>query len=370
MAIDRRAFSSSLLALGLGMMLPDTARTGAGGGFLSTGMDELRKRHLVSRLGPDLGIRWDLALPARGHGTAVRPGHDEGLVVARRPGTYAIAFGLDDGRARHTIDPAAGRHFYGHGVYSLDGRTLWMTENDFETGRGVVGVYDAGAGYKRLGEFATGGIGPHQLLLTADGRTLAVANGGILTHPERGREKLNLETMRPSLAYIDGGSGRIARQAFFETERERKLSIRHMAALAGGGVAVGCQDQADDGETPPLVYLHDRRSGEALMPAPMPADVLARFNGYCGSVACDGSGGTLAVSSPRGGLIGFWKLPGRSWQGHVELADGCGLAPGGRGMTVSSGKGVLENVADGLVPAGTAEHPFRRWDNHMTAIPA
>ncbi len=370
MTLNRRAFNTSLIALGLGMMVPGGARAAAAkGGFLSTGYDELRARHLVSRIGADLDIMWDLQLPARGHGTAVRPGKDEGLVVARRPGEYAIAFDLADGHELHRITPAPGRHFYGHGVYSDDGKTLWMTENAFETGIGVIGVYDVSAGYKRVAEFSSGGIGPHQHLMMKDGKTLAVANGGIRTHPDKGREKLNIGTMRPSLAYIDPMSGRITDQVFFEDLRQQKLSIRHMATLADGLVAVGCQDQESDGRHLPLVYIHDRAGDRGLQPVAIPEDMLERFNGYCGSVACDAQGQTLAVSSPRGGLVGFWALPAGTWEGHIELVDGCGLAPGAvHGIVASSGSGRVGNWAEPLVPSESAEHAFRRWDNHMTAI--
>lgn len=371
MTLDRRTFNTSLLALGFGIMFPNWARAAGAGGVLSTGYDVLHARHMVSRLTADLDIAWDLALPARGHGTAVRPTNGEGLVVARRPGMYAVVFGLVNGDERITISPAPGRHFYGHGVYSSDGRILWMSENDFDGGRGVIGVYDAENGYARVGEFESGGIGPHQFELMDDGKTLAIANGGILTRPDRGREKLNLDTLRPSLAYIDGASGRITDQVFFETARAQKLSIRHMTTLPGGRIAVGCQDQVSDGTSPPLVYLHDRTNSEGLRPVQTPPHMLRRFNGYCGSVVCDGRSGTLAASSPRGGLIGFWALPSGKWAGHIDLTDGCGLAPErDGGFMASSGKGTLGSWGADTRPAATAKLPFRRWDNHMTVIDA
>ena len=77
----------------------------------------------------------------------------------------------------------------------------------------------------------------------------------------------------------------------------------------------------------------------------------------------------LAVSSPRGGLVGFWALPAGKWEGHIELADGCGLAPGPEGgILASSGSGRVGRWAETRAPAETSEHAFRRWDNHMTAI--
>jgi hypothetical protein len=56
----------------------------------------------------------------------------------------------------------------------------------------VIGVRDASAGYRHIGELPSHGIGPHDLALLSDERTLVVANGGIRTHPDRRREELNL----------------------------------------------------------------------------------------------------------------------------------------------------------------------------------
>src|SRR5438552_1061500 len=78
-----------------------------------------------------------------------------------------------------------------HGAFSADGSLLYATENDNLTGSGLIGIYDATAGYRRLGEMSSRGIGPHDLALMPDGMTLAVANGGLRTLPESGREVLN-----------------------------------------------------------------------------------------------------------------------------------------------------------------------------------
>ena len=84
-------------------------------------------------------------------------------------------------------------------MFSPDGALLYATENDFDNAAGMVGIYDARAVSSAIGEFPTHGVGPHELLLLDDGATLAIANGGIETHPDFGRAKLNIATMKPSL---------------------------------------------------------------------------------------------------------------------------------------------------------------------------
>ena len=149
--------------------------------------------------------------------------------AARRPGAPPL---------RHPAD----RHFYGHGVFDPTGRLLFATENDVASGQGVLGVYDAADGYRRVGELPAHGVGPHDVALLPDGRTLAVANGGILTRPETGRAKLNLGTMRPSLSYVEAGAAACSRSAAGVDLRQ--LSIRHLAQVLAAWSPPGCSGRA------------------------------------------------------------------------------------------------------------------------------
>ena len=162
---------------------------------------------LLDESGRDLRV---VPMPARGHSFAIDAAGGRAVVFGRQPGFFALGFGL--GAAGPVeLDLPQDRHFFGHGAFFDDGRLLAATENDFDGGRGVLGIYDASAGgaYRRVGEFDCGGIGPHEVLLLPDGKTLCVANGGILTHPDYGKLELNLDTMRPSLAYLDAASGKL-----------------------------------------------------------------------------------------------------------------------------------------------------------------
>ena len=160
-------------------------------------------KHYVSGFEQRGDTRFSLPLPDRGHAMAFHPTRPEMVVFARRPGRFAVIVNDEEGIALRRVDAADGRHFYGHGTFSPDGRILFATENDYESGKGVVGLYDASDGYHRIGEYPSHGIGPHELILMPDGKTLAIANGGIRTHPDHGRAKLNLDTMAPSLVFTD-----------------------------------------------------------------------------------------------------------------------------------------------------------------------
>ena len=149
-----------------------------------------------------------LDLPDRGHDITFDPVSRRSVVFARQPGTFAVVFDHAGEAEPVTIASVEGRHFYGHGVFSPDGALLYATENDFDNAAGMIGVYDATDGFRRIGEFATHGVGPHELLLCPDGKTLAIANGGIETHPDFGRAKLNIATMQPSLVFIDRAPAR------------------------------------------------------------------------------------------------------------------------------------------------------------------
>ena len=145
----------------------------------------------------------EVALPARGHDMAVHPESGRAVAFARRPGTFAVAFDLFADKTPQVFLARSDRHFFGHGAYSADGKLLFATENDSAASAGIIGIYDATNAYARIGEFSTRGIGTHEAILLPDGKTLAIANGGIETVPEYGRQELNIPSMDPSLAFTD-----------------------------------------------------------------------------------------------------------------------------------------------------------------------
>jgi hypothetical protein len=150
-------------------------------------------------------------LPARSHGLLLDPlDSSQAIAVARRPGEYILRFNVRSLRTTILREPEFDRVFEGHAAFSADGQTLYSSESDRDSGQGLVGVRDSVTLAKR-GEFATHGIGPHALLVDDDG-SLLVANGGILTLPETGRIKRNIERMDPSLVRLAAADGQLLGQ--------------------------------------------------------------------------------------------------------------------------------------------------------------
>ena len=303
-----------------------------------------------------------IALPDRGHDVTISTTAGRGVVFARQPGTFAVVFDPAGRDAPVTLSSVAGWHFFGHGVFSPDGKLLYATESDFEAARGVVGIFDATDGYRRIGEFPTFGTGPHEMLLMPDGVTLVVANGGIETHPDYGRAELNLETMDPSVVFIDRRDGRLVGQLRLEAELHQ-LSIRHMAIDGRGRVWFGCQFRGAPSQSPQLVGYASLDGKIELIE--LPPETLADLRNYVGSVATSADGNTIAVSSPQGDRLVAIDVEGRRPVLVETLRDGCGLAPDGTGFVASSGLGQLIGLAG--AERATTMYDFK-FDNHLLRV--
>ena len=327
----------------------------------------LNGRYAVVAVGEDGDIAFDLDLAGRGHGLAVRPGGGEALCFARRAGRFAVVVDMLAGAVATEIPSAAGRHFSGHGLFVRGGDLLLTTENDEEKHQGLIGLYDATANYARIGEFPAFGIGPHDLALLADGRTLVVANGGIdKRHDDTGGR--DLSDIRSDLVYLDWQSERLLERVTLDPQFAR-LSIRHLAVTEGGDVVAALQDSAEVPDLDwPLGFLH--RPGGAPRWLETPQGGWGRLRGYCGAAAVDSGAGLIAMSSPRGNCIGLWDESGAALQA-LEIHDGCGLSATGRPgqLLVSSGSGELFAVArDDARPSSLGANGEFRFDNHMIRI--
>ncbi len=373
--IDRRHLLQLLAgsAAGLGLMKSPAAAAG----LFQAGLDEplfagARRNadgsHAIALVTPEGLEALTIPLPGRGHDIAFEPRSRRAMAFARRPGNFAVLFDVDGRREPVLVTAPKGRHFYGHGVFSLDGRLVYATENDYATARGLLGVYDvSGEEPTRIGELETGGIGPHDILLAPDGRTIVVANGGIKTHPDSGREKLNLDSMTPSVTFMDRESGAILASHMLDRSLHQ-LSLRHMAQDGAGRVWVGGQYEGPEGDRPPLLVRLSR--DEAPLSFLAPDAVQDGLENYVGSVAMNASGEVVATSHPRGNRILYWAAADGSFLGAQKVTDGCGLAAlDATGFLIADGQGGLSYSDDPMVsPEPLAIVAGISWDNHLAAF--
>jgi hypothetical protein len=354
----RRSFIASLLATA---SLPTLTWSDAGGPAYLAAAKEADGTYALIGL-TDTGEQvFNIPLPARGHAGAGHPARPEAVAFARRPGTFALVIDCAFGQVMHHLEAPTGLHFSGHGVFSADGRTLFTSETENEGGAGRIGVWNADQGYSRTGSFASGGIGPHEILRLPNSDTLVVANGGIIAALDDERSKLNLDTMAPNLSYLTS-QGALVEQVTLSASLH-KNSIRHLAVAADGTVGFAMQWEGDTSETPPLLGLHKRGSEVRLVTVP---DRLApRLKNYAASIAFENSGDRIAITCPKGGVLVSFDSNGTD-PIIIERRDVCGLSSAQMGLFVTDGLGGV------LLVQGEEVRPLsvfgRSWDNHLIKV--
>ena len=332
--------------------------------WLVSAATDNNNQHFVSAIDLQGNEISRISLPARGHDAidvAGKPGR--AIVFARRPGLFAFEVDFISGRIVHQIAPEKGYHFYGHGVLSKKNNSLLTSENHYGTGNGYIVERDL-SNYQIINRYRSGGIGPHQIALMSDDKTLVIANGGIKTHPEQPRKKLNLDSMKPNLSYLDLGSGKIIEQHQLNNPQ---LSIRHLAVSAQDKVIAGLQYQGTKTDLVPLAISHVQ--GGPLKYLKAPNHQWRSMSQYTASVCVDNNNALVAISCPLADMITYWSLHNDGFLGTDRLSDGAGLAYTDK-LFASSGKGQITELAKGNTYSSKLVFSFDklRWDNHMLAM--
>lgn len=374
-AFGRRNFLLTLGALGV---LPHAALAMApdGEGMQTTLIGaswrgpRLGDTHYAGVLAADwqrktLEIRYEIALPTRPHGLVPEAGG--GLLVnGLRPGTWLLRCD-GEGKLMRQVDvtqESANVRLSGH--VAVGRELLYTTEIDYKTDQGRIGVRDPRS-LRKLDEWASGGIEPHQALVDEAGNLL-IANGGV--RRTLADKKFGLREMDASLVRLDGGNGR--KQGLWKLDDPR-LSLRHLAwnrAPGGDQPYLGVAMQAE----------HDEPALRAAAPilAVLDGDTLrtpTRDNdghGYAGDISAAFNGG-FALSSNKAGLAQLWH-PGApdKLSSIVELEEAYALA---EWTGPQPGGGVLVATAAGLVRWHISAKPaFLAWpkpmalDNHWVVM--
>ncbi|ART80639.1 DUF1513 domain-containing protein [Oceanisphaera avium] len=362
--MQRRQFLKTLTAAGvlssLGLLgCSAQSQTPARRAYVIGGGRRAAEQYVAQALNMDGSLRFELALPARGHGITVHPSLPLAVCHGRRPGQFMCLFNHASGELLHTLDAEAKRYFYGHGAFSDDGQTLYTTEGERHTSQGIIGVYALRANrLTKINEFTGFGIGPHEIRLLPNGN-LVVGVGGVHT---LGREPLNLKTMAPSLTYLSAKDGQILSQVGLS---DHKLSIRHLAVTADGEVFTGQQYRGEPQDYPPLIVRHKLGENELTPLGGTPLQ-WARFNHYIASIAVTDT--LIAATSPPGNCYGLWHRDSGELIRISPLPDASGAAATAGQIWLSSGQGGISQL-----DINGREQRFYspyQWDNHWALIDA
>ena len=354
-------------------------------------------------------ICWQTAMPERVHDILIQPNqessnasaaHNNGTdlhnriarnnsidvaVMGRRPSEWFWILAADSGKLKYSIKAEANRHFYGHACYSLEGDLLYVTENNTSDFSGVIGIYDVASGYKKIGEFATQGIGPHEIVMHPDGKTLVIANGGIKTE-RASREELNIDSMQPSLVYLDRHEGKLIQQVY---PAHNQMSVRHLTMHSDGTVIIGIQFQGERHLNVPMILTHRLGQSEftALQMDQTNPNGWHRFHHYIASVSVDSNRNLVCATSPIGGCAAVFDLNSGELIESVDLADCAGVAvyPSSTWhnsttdkaesptFLVSDGQGALTQIKVNIqtrpfsVKVEKVQQPYA-FDNHLNVI--
>ncbi|MBN8910530.1 MAG: DUF1513 domain-containing protein [Rhizobiales bacterium] len=368
MAIDRRRFligslvtlAAARSALAAEGLVKTSGELYASGARLADGS------YAVLVIADDGHIVREIPMSARGHDIAIDHAARRAVIFARRPGFFALAFDSDDRREPEVFAPPADRHFYGHGVFARDGRLLYATEHDVDTGDGMIGIYDATGGWRRVGEFPSYGVGPHEAILLSDGRTLAVANGGFGNDPATGRESIGIADMQPNVAFIDITTGALkARHGV--PDAINLLSLRHLAETPTGDIWFGAQWLGGLEDTPALLGRVGLDKPIAVLETADPIGIALK--GYVGAVAISGDGRLLAASAPLAGQVVYVDTETGKIAREIRIKDSSGITVGGGAATfaMSTGQGAVR-VEDRDGAAKLVDFSGMEFDNHLRRV--
>ena len=307
----------------------------------------------------------------RGHQVVGFPGDaNKVLMVGRRPERRVLLFNLATGHTSLAFETENDEHLFGHACFDLAGEHIYTTEASSDSEQGHIVVRDA-VNFEVVDRFSSYGVGPHQFCMSADGKKLIVANGGILTRPNSGRKALNLNSMQPSLVFIDLDTYDLVER---HTLPARHASIRHIDVNSDDIVSVAIQFQREavsHNRISELCALYKPDTGLQVLKAP--DGIYSAMNDYVGSTVINAKARVAGFTSPRGNLAVFWKIDTEELLGYHRFHDVCGITVDETQeyFVLSNSAGEIRHIhASNMHEEKSMRRRFDdiAWDNHMTRI--
>ena len=122
-----------------------------------------------------------LPTPCKGHEVVLHPTNRSIVFSASKWGQEAYLADYQNRELIKTIKTKrASLLFFGHGVFSSDGKRLYCSMHDHQTNRGLISIRDASS-LEEIDQMETGGVEPHQVRWHKQDKILSVVNDRLLS---------------------------------------------------------------------------------------------------------------------------------------------------------------------------------------------
>lgn len=307
----------------------------------------------------------DFSVPNEVHLACLFPKNDSILICSRVPGSSLLKYSLE-GELQAELKPLPNQHFEGHGIFSSDEKFLYVTSTNFQQS---MNQPDNGRLLKiniddltLVEEYSTGGIGPHELVWQSNTH-IAIANTGVLTHPDSGRKILNKDNIQSNIVLFNTDTKSIDHQWQVPL---LGLSARHMDRMDNGDLVIGCQYKKQDQR--PACVAFAKKNKTLIFSDKNNESIHWDMKGYTASIKALPNSNKALITNPRGGLLTQWQEQNFTDKTEIKFNKGIKISKTGQQAWVSKGPGELLLLnTDNIKQQGKAIKVKQNiwWANHL-----
>ncbi len=281
----------------------------------------------------------DFSVPYEVHLATLFPDQKSILVNSRKPGASLLKYSLS-GKIIAELKPLDNQHFEGHAIFSSDERYIYATASNYQQGQGKLLKLNS-HDLSLVESYDSGGIGPHELVWQSN-NLIAIANTGVLTHPDSGRDILNIDNIQSNVISFNATNNTIEHEWVVP---QLGLSARHLDRMDNGNLIIGCQYKKQDQRPSCIVFA---KKGRELVFADVQDEKLHwDMQGYTASIKSIPKSNQVLISNPRGHLLTQWQDNTNTEaqqlikQQKIKYNKGIKVAKNGKQAWISQGDGKL-----------------------------
>ena len=243
--------------------------------------------------------------PVMPHSFLVHPTAEKTVVVIEKAGTKAAVCDFQAGKLQKLLQCPKEFEFYGHGVFSGDGKTLYVTRVERSTGIGHLVAFNAKT-YQEQGQVQVAPGGIHDSYLLSDKKTLLITSSGlqVSNYSPQGASVLKPRIEKSSLVHLDLETGKVKSKQFLDDEDQ---AIGHFAVTPDEQKIVAITIPFVDGILSNVEKgkggIYTAPMGGAFKRVEMPKDVQKKIHGELLSVAIDVEKDRFYATNPNGKML-------------------------------------------------------------------